>query len=210
MLTDWMRRSFKFVLDPLSKTLAWYGIAPNALTVLGFMLQFGVAYLLYTGNFFWGAIAMAGASAFDGVDGALARASGRVSKFGAFLDSTLDRYSESVVYLGLLAYYGREGLLLPQILVYATIIGSLLVSYTRARAEGLGIPCKEGLFTRVERVVVLCLFLLINQMQIGLWILAILAHATAVQRVYSVWRKTNGDLAPAETQTPPPARPPEG
>ena len=207
MLTDWMRRSFKFVLDPLSKFLAWYGIAPNVLTVLGFLLHFGVAYLLYNGNFFWGSIAMAGASAFDGVDGALARASGQSTKFGAFLDSTLDRYSEAVVYLGLLAYYGRQDMLTAQLLVYAAIIGSLLVSYTRARAEGLGVACKEGLFTRVERVVVLCFFLLINQMQIGLWVLAILANVTAFQRIYMVWRKTNGDLAASAAQRPQPPQP---
>jgi CDP-diacylglycerol---glycerol-3-phosphate 3-phosphatidyltransferase len=195
MFTDSLRRAFKFILDPLSKFLAWYGVAPNVLTVFGFLLHFGVAYLLYTGSFFWGGLAMAGASAFDGVDGALARASGKTTKFGAFLDSTLDRYSEAVVYLGLLAYYGRNGQVLPQILVYGTIIGSLLVSYTRARAEGLGVECKEGLFTRVERVLVLCFFLLINQMVIGLAVLALLANVTAVQRIYAVWRRTNGDLS---------------
>jgi len=195
MISDFVRRSFKFILDPLSKFLAWYGVAPNALTVFGFLLHFGVAYLLYTGNFFWGGLALAGASAFDGIDGALARASGQTTKFGAFLDSTLDRYSEAVVYLGLLAYYSGQGMLLPQLLAYGAIIGSLLVSYTRARAEGLGIQCKEGLFTRVERVLVLCFFLLINQMVVGLGILALLANVTALQRIYTVWRRTNGDLA---------------
>lgn len=206
MLTDWMRRSFKFILDPLSRALAKGGISPNALTVIGFLLQFGVAYLLLTGRFFWGGLALAGASAFDGVDGSLARASGRVSKFGAFLDSTLDRFSEAIVYLALLIYYGQQGDLLLQALVYAAIIGSLMVSYTRARAEGLGVACKEGLFTRVERIVVLCIFLLINQMQIGLWVLAILANVTALQRIYFVWRKTNGKDAPAST--PPAAQKP--
>lgn len=190
MLTAWIRRSSKWILDPLSRFLAWLGISPNVLTIIGVLLSFGVAYLLSIGSFFWGGLALLASSGFDGLDGALARVSGRVSRFGAFLDSTFDRYSEAIVFLGLVLYYTRSGNELLLILTYATIIGSLLVSYARARAEGLGIECKEGLLTRVERVMILIFFLLINQLQVGLWILAILANFTALQRVYVVWRKT--------------------
>lgn len=196
MLTEWARRSFKWILDPLSRFLAWLGISPNTLTIVGFLLNCGVAYILATGNFFWGAFAVLAAGCFDALDGALARQSGRVSQFGAFLDSTMDRYSESVVYLGLVIYYARAGEITYLVLTYATIIGSLLVSYTRARAEGLHIECKEGLLTRAERVLVLILFLLINQMHIGLWILALLANFTAIQRIYVVWRKTDNGRLP--------------
>ena len=196
MLTDWARRSFRWILDPLSRFLAWAHISPNALTILGVLLNIGVAYILSAGHFLIGAIALMVVGCFDALDGSLARYTGRVSAFGAFLDSTMDRYSESIIYLGLLIYYSRTGELTQEILVYAAIIGSLLVSYTRARAEGIGISCKEGLLTRVERTLVLFIFLLINQMQIGLWVLAVLANATAVQRIIVVWRKTdNGRLA---------------
>ena len=199
MLTEWARRSFKWILDPLARFLAWTHISPNALTIFGALLNVGVAYILSAGEFFWGGLAVLSVACIDGLDGALARHTGRVSAFGAFLDSTMDRYSESIVYLGLLVYYTRTGAFTLQVLVYATIIGSLLVSYTRARAEGIGIECKEGLLTRVERTLVLILFLLIDQMGIGLWVLAILANLTALQRIYVVWRKTdNGRQALVE------------
>ena len=190
MFTDLARRSSKWLLDPLSALLARTGISPNALTIAGFLLNVGVAYILSTGRFFWGGVALLAANAFDALDGALARATGRTTRFGAFLDSTLDRYSEAVVLLGLLVHFARAGASAPTILIFATMVGSLLVSYTRARAQGLGIECKEGLLTRMERVLLLALFLLINQMIIGLWVLAVLANLTALQRIYVVWRKT--------------------
>jgi phosphatidylglycerophosphate synthase len=191
MLTEWARRAFKWILDPLSQFLARTGISPDLLTIMGFVLNVGVAYILSSGRFFWGGLAALGAGCFDALDGSLARRLGRVSSFGAFLDSTVDRYSESVVLLGLLIYYGRAGALVPVALVYVTMVGSLLVSYTRARAESLGIQCKEGLLTRVERVLVLIVFLVVNQMEIGLWVLAVLANVTALQRILVVWRKSN-------------------
>jgi len=160
------------------------------------LFSFGVAYLLSRGNFLWGGIALLIASCFDGLDGALARTTNTVSRFGAFLDSTFDRYSEAIVYCGLIVYYSRINAETLLVLTYAAIIGSLLVSYARARAEGLNIECKEGLLTRVERVLILIIFLLINQMHIGLWVLAILANATALQRIYVVWRKTNNGRQP--------------
>jgi len=203
MFTDFMRRAFKWFLDPVSRALGNAGISPNALTIIGFAMSAGVAYLLASGRFFWGAIVLLFASAFDGLDGALARNANRITQFGAFLDSTLDRYSEALVYLGLVFYFGRAGQITLLILCYVTIIGSILVSYTRARAEGLGIACKEGLLTRVERVAVLILFLFINRLDIGLWILAILANVTALQRIYVVWRKADAKL-PAVAPTNPP------
>ena len=123
----------------------------------------------------------------------MARLAGRKSRFGAFLDSTVDRLSEAVIYLGLLVHYTQHGGRQESFLIYATIVGSLMVSYARARAEGLGIECKRGILTRFERVVVLVVGLILNQMLIALWILAILSNFTALQRIYHVWLDTGGE-----------------
>jgi CDP-diacylglycerol--glycerol-3-phosphate 3-phosphatidyltransferase len=133
------------------------------------------------------------AAFFDGIDGALARLLNRVTRFGAFLDSTTDRFSEAALFLGLLIYYYGRGAGAEVILCYMAIIGSLMVSYTRARAEGLGISLREGLFTRLERMVALIAGLLLSPW-IPLWIvlglLAVLSNFTALQRIWLVWRAT--------------------
>jgi CDP-diacylglycerol--glycerol-3-phosphate 3-phosphatidyltransferase len=196
MLTDWARRSFRWAVDPIARTLAALGLTPNGLTFLGLVLNIGAAYLLYLGEFFWGGLAVAFANAFDALDGALARQTGKVSTFGAFWDSTIDRYSEASLYFGLAAYFLRTAQSHLVLLAFAAAIGSLLVSYTRARAEGVGVECKEGLLTRVERTLLLVVFLLVQRIDIGLWVLVVLAHLTAWQRIYTVWRKTDNGRQP--------------
>jgi CDP-diacylglycerol--glycerol-3-phosphate 3-phosphatidyltransferase len=131
------------------------------------------------------------AAIFDAIDGALARLLNRVTRFGAFLDSTMDRFSEAALFLGVLIhfYYGR-GTATEVILCYVTIVGSLMVSYTRARAEGLGVSVRGGLLTRFERMVILIIGLLLNQLTVALWILAPLTNFTALQRVWLVWWAT--------------------
>jgi CDP-diacylglycerol--glycerol-3-phosphate 3-phosphatidyltransferase len=129
----------------------------------------------------------------DAMDGTLARMMGRTSRFGAFLDSTLDRYSEAVIFLGLFIYLSGQNQRLEMILIYATMVGSLMVSYARARAEGIGVPLKDGLFTRFERVFLLVVGLLFNQLTVVLWILAVFSNFTALQRIYLVWRITGGE-----------------
>jgi len=109
------------------------------------------------------------------------------NKFGAFLDSTLDRYSDSFVLFGILIYAGDRGLVLETRLVFITLVGSLLVSYTRARAEGLGIDCKVGLLTRLERFLIVTFMLIAGQITVGLVVLAALTHLTVVQRMIHVW-----------------------
>ncbi len=190
MLTEWARKSFRWLVEPLAKALAAMGLTPNGLTFLGLLLNIGAAYLLYLGEFFWGGLAVAFANAFDALDGALARQTGKVSAFGAFWDSTIDRYSEASLYFGLMAHYLFRDQPHLVLLAFTAAVGSLLVSYTRARAEGIGVECKEGLLTRVERTLLLILFLVIQRVDIGLWVLAFLAHLTAWQRIYTVWRKT--------------------
>jgi CDP-diacylglycerol--glycerol-3-phosphate 3-phosphatidyltransferase len=132
------------------------------------------------------------AAAFDSLDGALARRTGRASLFGAFIDSTLDRFSEAALYLGLLTYYARRGGTAEVVLIYLTIVGSLLVSYTRARAEGLGLECKVGLFDRFLRVIVFGAGLIVSWMLPSLIVLAAGSNFTALQRIVFVYRMTEG------------------
>lgn len=190
MIGERLRKWVHWLVNPVAVAIGRTGISPNALTIAGFLMTLGIAYVLSRGWFVWGGLFIAFAGLFDALDGAVARASNRVSRFGAFLDSTLDRFSEAVIYFGLLLYYMRHGTTLTTILVYAAIIGSLMVSYARARAEGIGVELKEGLFTRFERFAVLVAGLLLGFMPVALWILAILTNFTAIQRMYLVWRKT--------------------
>ena len=161
-----------------------------------------VAFVLASGHLFWGGILIWAFAMFDALDGTLARMTKRTSRFGAFLDSTLDRYAEAIIYLGLFIYYINQDKNIELILIYATVVGSIMVSYARARAEGIGVPLKDGLFTRFERIFVLVVGLLFNWLfgwlTIILWILAILSNFTAVQRMYKVWCITY-DEEPADS-----------
>lgn len=174
--------------------LARLGMTANMATLIGFLLNAGVAAVIASGHPRIGGVLLLVASAFDMVDGAIARATGSVSKFGGFFDSTLDRYSEIVVYVGLLIWLNETrddhiGALL--ILIAAT--GALMISYARARAEAIGYGASVGLAARPERVVLLAICLIINQPLWALWILAILTHFTAVWRIVHVWRMTQAD-----------------
>jgi len=187
-VTDRVRRSFRWFIDPITTILRKTGITPNALTVMGALVNGGVGVLAATGNLTLAGIVLLVSGLFDALDGALARRIGITSKFGAFLDSTLDRYSEAFVLGGVLVYAQGRGLALEELLAYVTLAGSLLISYTRARAEGLGIDCKVGLLTRMERFLILSGLLIVQQLTIGLLILAVLTHVTVIQRVLHVWR----------------------
>ena len=188
VLSDWLREKGLWLLSPLSQMLAKLGVIPNMLTVAGFLLNLPVAWALAVGRHRLAGVILILAASFDALDGSLARHSEQTTRFGAFLDSVLDRLSEATVFMGLAIYTIRGGDSVGQILVYAAIIGSLMVSYVRARAEGVGIACKVGLFTRFERVGVLIVGLILGQTRIVLWMLAILANLTVLQRIYYVWR----------------------
>lgn len=187
MISDWIRGRTRGVVETLALGLHRLGFTPNGLTLVGTAFMFGIGFVLAQGYFMVGALLLAAAAAFDALDGGLARLTNRVTKFGAFLDSTTDRWAEAAIYGGLLWWYMGQGARLEGMLVYAAIIGSLLVSYARARAEGLGIECKVGLFTRFERIAVLMLGLLSGQMLIALVLLAVLSNFTAVQRIWHVY-----------------------
>jgi CDP-diacylglycerol--glycerol-3-phosphate 3-phosphatidyltransferase len=192
-LTDLARKWMRWLLEPLARLINRTGISPNLLTVIGFVLTVGVAYVLATGHLQIGGVLLAVAGLFDALDGTLARLAGRRSRFGAFLDSTVDRFSEAVIFMGLLVHYTQHGGRQESFLIYATLVGSLMVSYVRARAESLSIECKRGILTRFERAVVLVVGLILNQMLIALWIMAVLSNFTALQRIYLVWRATGGE-----------------
>lgn len=186
MLSDWLRGQTKSIVEVLAGGLGKLGFSPNALTLLGTVFMLGIGIILAQGYFLVGGVLMAAAAAFDALDGGLARLTNRVTKFGAFLDSTTDRWAEAFVYGGLLWWFMGQDRPVEVMLTYAAIIGSLMVSYTRARAEGLDIDCKVGLFTRFERIAVLGLGLLFNQMYIALIVLAVLSNFTAIQRIVHV------------------------
>lgn len=192
-LTDLLRKRFGGVLEPIAGLIGRTGVSPNVVTVMGVVLNLGVAWVLAQGHMRIGGLLVPLVALFDALDGTLARLTGKRSRFGAFLDSTMDRFSEAILYLGLLVFYTRLGAGREILLIYATIVGSLMVSYARARAEGLGFDCKVGLLTRLERVTVLTIALILDQMSIALWILAILTNFTAFQRMYHVWRATDGE-----------------
>ncbi len=169
--------------------LAGLGLTPNMLTVLGLLLNVGVAVVIATGHAELGGILLLAASAFDMLDGAVARATGNVTRFGGFLDSTLDRYSEIVVFFGLLIYLlGTPDWRLGSILSFVAATGALMISYARARAEAAGASASVGLVPRPERVILLAIFLILGKPLWALWALAVLTHATALMRIAHVWR----------------------
>lgn len=191
-MSGWLRDHTQWLVDPIARMISLIGISPNMLTALGLTANAAVGLVIARGHFRLAGVLAILASLFDAFDGALARASGQTSSFGAFLDSTLDRFSEAVVYLGLLLYYAQQDRRTEVVLIYVTIVGSLMVSYARARAEGLGLQCKVGLLTRAERICLLIMGLIVGIMPWVLWVLAVLTNVTVVQRVVHVWRLTQG------------------
>ena len=144
-----------FVEQPVAGVLAKLGVSPNMVTLAGLVGAAISAWLISEGMLWVGGVVMLFAGILDLFDGALARSTGRDSPFGALLDSVVDRVSEIVVLLGLLIYYARGDSLEGTVLVYLAVGGSVMVSYLRARSEGLGIDCKVGIMTRPERVAAL-------------------------------------------------------
>jgi len=178
----------------VAAALARTGLSPNTISWLGFILTLGAAALIITGHPFAGGWVVLVAGFFDILDGALARRLKKVTPFGGILDSTLDRLSEAVVLLAILVLYAQGAAFIPIILVCLALIGSLMVSYVRARAEGAGLECRVGLFTRAERVVVLALGLLLSGIDyvlvIALAIIVVFSFFTLGQRLVYVWQQT--------------------
>jgi CDP-diacylglycerol--glycerol-3-phosphate 3-phosphatidyltransferase len=190
-LTDFLRAKTKFIFDPIVTFMARYRFSPDTLTILGMLFHFFYAWLIANGQMAWAAVTMFFLVPLDALDGSLARKLGRgQGGFGAFLDSTLDRLAEIVLFGGFIFYYVHLGNEWMLAVTYLAITGSIMVSYTRARAEALGLNAKIGILSRLERYAVLMFFLVIDQPHIGLIILASLTYFTAFQRMYHVWKQT--------------------
>lgn len=192
MLSKFGRPLLAESLSRLAKWLHQLGITPNALTYSGFILTAVTALFLANGYFVWGGLLLLLAAFFDMLDGAVARFTEQMSTFGAFLDSTLDRYSESVTFLALAFFYSRQTSTRTElVLIIVILVGSLMVSYTKARAEALQVECKAGILQRPERVVLLIVGLLSGWMQPVLWLMAFFTNFTALQRIYEVYWRTH-------------------
>lgn len=181
-------------MDPIARAVARTGITPNGVTALGFLGNCAAAVLAGMGLLPAAGVVMLAGSGLDLIDGALARATGRATPFGAVFDAVLDRYSEAVVLLGLLVYFAGRGAFVQVGLLFAALTGSVLVSYVRARAEILGFSLREGLFTRAERVLLTAAALIVAAWWTGgitaaLWVLAVVSNLTALQRLYHVYRR---------------------
>ena len=195
MLTDKVRQWSRGIINPIARFVGWAGISPNGITLIGFVLMVFVGVVLSQGYLRLAGVLLILAAFFDAIDGAVARMQDRVTRFGAFFDSTMDRYAEAAVFLGILVYFLNQGNSTEVILTYIAIVGSLMVSYTRARGEGLGVSIKGGILSRLERMVILIIFLLVNQLTIALWILAPLTNLTALQRIWLTWREMQQDTS---------------
>jgi CDP-diacylglycerol--glycerol-3-phosphate 3-phosphatidyltransferase len=184
------------ISHPLAQLLARTGVTPNTLTWFGLLLSCGAAVLIALKQPFAAGFVVIFAGLFDMLDGALARHTGKSTRFGAILDSTLDRLGETAVLLGLLIFFVRNSAALGILVVGFTLPGALMVSYLRARAEAAGLMGEVGFFTRTERVIILALGLLLSGIDYALitslGIIAFFSYLTVAQRLINAWQQTKG------------------
>lgn len=180
--TDFLRRLFKDILDSIAAFLNKLGVKPNMVTAAGLIGNLIAAFFIAYGKLTWGGLITMLVGPLDALDGTMARMRNESGRYGAFVDSVTDRYSEIALYGGLLVYFNKTGTWQDALLVFFAAVGSIMVSYTRARAEALNYSAKIGLLTRAERYIVLIPGIIFGFPRISLWILAILTHVTAIQR----------------------------
>jgi CDP-diacylglycerol--glycerol-3-phosphate 3-phosphatidyltransferase len=185
-----LKDTFRQLLYPLVRLLSALKVRPDTLTILGWTLSVASAVLFGLGYVRLAGVVMLLGGLFDALDGAVARESNRMSSFGAFLDSTLDRLSESIIFVGIVFYYATSDLPYGALLAGGAMVFSLLTSYARARAEGLGIECEVGLLERAGRVVILSIFSMVGLLTVGLGLVAVGALVTTAQRILHVRRAT--------------------
>src|SRR5881396_146654 len=179
----------KWVLDSLVVWLSNLRINPNVLTLIGMLINIFAMILFARGIFTWASLVIIFAGIFDIVDGEVARRTKRATKFGAFFDSVIDRYSDLLLLLGLILWYAKIDRVFYVGLTGLVLIGSVLTSYTRARAESLIPACKVGFLERPERIVLLIIGSLWDRMAAALWVMAILSNWTVSQRIWYTWRE---------------------
>ena len=187
-----------YLLSAIVRLLSGARIHPNLLTAIGLGMNGIAAWLFAKGEFASAGIVVLCGAVFDLVDGPVARASNRVTRFGGFLDSVLDRYSDLILMMGLLLYYASINRSFYIVLTAVVMTGSVLVSYTRARAENVMPQCKVGFLERPERIVLIIIGALFNRMAPVLWIIAVFSNITVIHRIIYTWRETRAiDMAEA-------------
>ncbi len=204
LIPESLQNKFLRLLDPLVRALAKRKIHANSLTLAGFVITCMAAVALSKGSLRTGGLLILLGGLCDGIDGNLARSTGKTTRFGALLDSVIDRYSEFVMFLGIAAYFILLKNHFILIVTFMALCGSIMVSYTRARAESLGFESKAGMTQRAERIVFLGFGALIHPMvfKLSVWLVAILANVTALQRLRKAYRqsKTKKDQKPKITE----------
>jgi CDP-diacylglycerol---glycerol-3-phosphate 3-phosphatidyltransferase len=181
---------FGQIINAIVGALALSRVHPNVLTFIGLLINIGAAFLFAAGKFRWAGVVVIGAGLFDMVDGRVARQTNRVTRFGGFFDSVLDRYSDLGVLVGLLVYYASINRFFYVVLTAIVMTGTVMVSYTRARAENTIPKCKVGFLERPERVVLIIIGALFNRMAQVLWVIAILSNITVIHRMIYTWQET--------------------
>ena len=179
------------IIDGIVRVLALSRIHPNVLTFIGLLINVWAAWLFALGSFKWAGAVILGAGIFDMVDGRVARETNRVTRFGGFWDSVLDRYSDLGLLVGLLVYYSSINRNLYVVLTAIVMMGTVMVSYTRARAENTIPRCKVGFLERPERIVLIIVGALFNVMAQVLWVIAVLSNLTVISRMILTWKETN-------------------
>lgn len=190
-LADQLRVRFKWFLDPIGTFFNRLGVKPNTMTILGLIGNAVGAVFLALGNMTIGGLIILAMGPVDALDGTMARLRGEASNFGSFVDSVTDRYSELVIFGGLLVHYLILDDWRSALGVYLAAAGSVLVSFVRARGEASGYNTKIGILTRLERYLVLSPALILNIPMVGVWIIAVLANLTALQRILDVRRQAH-------------------
>src|ERR1039457_2057426 len=180
---------FGAIIDRIVRWLALSKIHPNVLTFLGLVINIWAAWLFSQGRFVWAGVVVIGAGLFDMVDGRVARATKQVTLFGGFFDSVIDRYSDLALFMGLLVYYASINRFFYIVLTAIVMTGSVMVSYSRARAENVIPKCKVGFLERPERVVLIIIGALFNRMAGVLWVIAILSNLTVIHRMIYTFRE---------------------
>ena len=181
--------TFGWMIDRIVRWLALSKIHPNVLTFMGLVINIWAAWLFSRGKFLSAGIVVVGAGLFDMVDGRVARETNRVTRFGGFFDSVLDRYSDLALFMGLLVYYASINRFFYIVLTAIVMTGSVMVSYTRARAENSIPKCKVGFLERPERVVLIIIGALFNRMAPVLWVIAIFSNLTVIHRMIYTWQE---------------------
>jgi CDP-diacylglycerol--glycerol-3-phosphate 3-phosphatidyltransferase len=194
MITEAIGRGATVILNKIVWLVTVLNIKPNTLTLIGLIINIIAAWLLGIGWFFEAGLVIIGAGLFDMIDGRVARALRSETPFGAFFDSVIDRFSDIILFIGLITYYARTSRISYVVLTSIVLMGAVMTSYTRARAESIIPKCKVGFLERPERIVLLIIGAFfanwLGAMEKVLWVMAVLSNWTVIDRIYYMWKET--------------------